>query len=311
MKQIMTNFTEYASILEAEVVTIHTLVGYFKKEQMDYDEHGNIFIGFNKETKGLPILVAHLDNVLHGNRTPIWSLNGRRLMGKTAGIGFDDKAGIIGIIELWKHFKKQEFRIIFTTDEETGGQGARAMDKQRIKDAKWMLELDRKNGKDFIQTSGGTKLCSDEFAQKFLDLGFKKDRGTFTDVNVFKEHAYNVNMANISIGYYNPHTDNEYLDTVEFNTIINKIAEFISKKYEFKDDEKPKATSYYKSGPDWWWNDDNRQPVSRKTWGNCWCCGKDIYEEPGLDGEMFCSKACKEEYEEVMKEEDDVIKATK
>lgn len=307
MKQITTNFTEYASILEAEVVTIHTLVGYFKKEQMDYDEHGNIFIGFRKETRGLPILVAHLDNVLHGERTPVWSLNGRRLMGKTAGIGFDDKAGIIAIIQLWKAFRQQQFRIIFTTDEETGGVGAKAMDKQRIKDAAWILELDRKNGNNFIQKSGCTRLCSDAFAQKFIELGFKKEQGTFTDVNVFKEYAENVNMANLSIGYYNPHTDSEYLDTVEFDNIINKVAGFIQAKFTFEDDKKDTYTSSYNRNPSWVWGDDgySRQP---SRWNNCWCCGKDTLNRPEPNGEVFCSKECKDEYDDIMKDNEDVIK---
>ena len=83
----MINFNEYMGILESERVSIHDLIGYFKKEQMDYDEHGNVFVGFTKENKGSPILVSHMDNVLHGERIPVLSLDGRYIMGKTAGIG--------------------------------------------------------------------------------------------------------------------------------------------------------------------------------------------------------------------------------
>ena len=96
----MTNFNEYSEILEAKEVTIHHLLKHFKKSDLDYDQYGNIFINFKKETKKLPILVAHTDNVLgDGERHPVFSLDGKRLFcANGTGIGFDDKAGIIGII---------------------------------------------------------------------------------------------------------------------------------------------------------------------------------------------------------------------
>ena len=176
------------------------------------------------------------------------------------------------------------FRIIFTADEEIGGVGAKQIDPSVYADAKWMLELDRKNDKDFIQTSGGTRLCSDEFAQKFLDMGFELAQGVFTDVNVFKEQMYSVNMANISIGYYNPHTDDEYLDTKQFDEIITKVAHFIAQEYEFaddKEDEKPLPTWFGNNGFD-----------------HCWNCGTLTNRKRDGTGRLFCSDECKEDYDE-------------
>lgn len=286
-KKIDVNYTQFNKLLRANVVTVYDLCQFFKKEDIDYDEFGNIFIGFNDNTSGLPILVAHTDNVLGENKEPVFDLSKRYIKGMRNGIGFDDKAGIMAIITLWQHYKTQKFRVIFPANEEVGGVGSQNMDESRYCDAKWILELDRKDKNYFIQRSGGTRLCSDEFAQKFLDLGFKKEEGIFTDVNIFKERADWVNMANISIGYFEPHTDNEYLDTVAFENIINKVAQFIDKDYDFEPDEPDKFDYDF----------NNTTSIGSKRCANCGCdCsgGSMIYNQ---FGERFCSRECMEDYD--------------
>lgn len=245
----MTNFAEYKKILEAETVTIHDLLGHFKKDLIDYDEYGNIIINHSKDTDKLPVLVAHLDNVLVGEREPVFDIYKRKIYsGKEAGIGFDDKAGIIAIIELWKRIPnaKDKFRIIFTSNEEVGGIGAGQLSTERYKNAQYMVELDRKGARDLIQTSGCTQLCDDRFAELWVKKGFKRAQGTFTDLNVFKGKAHNICMCNLSIGYYNPHTNNEYLDISEFERTITKVQEFIieNEEVEFKDETPEIKTNY-------------------------------------------------------------------
>ena len=287
-KKINIDYAVFDNILRADVVRVYDLIPFFKKQDIDYDEHGNIFIGFNEKSEGMPILVAHTDNVLGDDKEPVFDLAKRKIKGVKDGIGFDDKAGIMAIITLWHYFKEQKFRIIFPANEEIGGVGTENMDCERYGGAKWILELDRKGNKDFIQTSGGTRLCSDEFAQKFLDMGFKKAEGVFTDVNVMKQHAQSVNMANLSIAYYEPHSDKEYLDTVEFEKIVGKVAEFIEKDYDFAPDEpdiKPQwdfTKDFYKS--------------TEKRCENCGalCNGAMIYNQYG---ERFCCRDCLDEYE--------------
>ena len=295
------NYPEFADLLKAPVVTIHNLARFFKRSDMDFDEFGNVFVGFNEDTQGLPILVAHTDNVLDGEREPVFDLNRRCISGRNVGIGFDDKAGIMAIISLWRHFKDQRFRIIFPADEEIGGVGSEAMDPTWYTDAKWILELDRKGSKDFIQVSGTTRLCSDEFAKKFEEMGFEKATGTFTDVNKFKLSADWINMANLSIGYYNPHSNSEYLDTVDFEKIVNKVAQFIENDYDFEDDKPdPKPSwDFSKSESGGWY--------SGSGWSNhCMNCGETcssgsmIYNQYG---ERFCCRECMEEYRDNWKDD--------
>lgn len=295
-KKVSVNYTQFNNILKTDVVRVYDLVNFFKKEDIDYDQYGNIFIGFNKKSAGLPILVAHTDNVLGDNKEPVFDLSCRYIKGVHNGIGFDDKAGIMAIITLWQYFKEQKFRIIFPANEEVGGVGSENMADDWFVDAKWILELDRKGNNDFIQTSGGTRLCSDEFAQKFIDMGFKKAEGVFTDVNVMKPRADWVNMANLSIGYYEPHTDKEYLDTVAFEKIINKVAQFIEKDYDFEDDKPDPEPAY--TNNNWYWNTDK---VAKRNCNNCGglCEGTMIYNQYG---ERFCCRECMDDYAKDLKD---------
>jgi hypothetical protein len=299
----MTNFNDYKEILEADVVTIHNLLKFFKKEDLDYDQHGNIFVNFKKETKKLPILVAHTDNVLDGQRHPVFSIDQKRIFcANGCGIGFDDKAGIIAIIELWKNTPdaKKKFRCMFTANEEVGGVGAKKIEAERYDEASYILELDRKSGKDFIQTSGGVRLCSDKFREKWEELGFKEAQGVFTDVNVFKPNAPKVEMCNISIGYYNPHTPQEYLDTKEFEEIVTKVKVFIMQndKVRFVDETPEEKTWFgnyknynrYDCYDDY---DDNDGMV-----GTCECCDKKGILHWDEETGMYLCEECEKWYKQ-------------
>lgn len=289
------NFSQYRSILEAQKVDIHILLSFFKKTDMDYDKAGNILINFNKETANTPILVAHLDNVLSGEREPILDLSGNIVLGRKNGIGFDDKAGIIGAIEIWRRSKEKDFRIIFTADEEVGGIGAGELDENVYQDASYIIEMDRKGGSDLIQNSGGTRLCSDEFASMFECYGFKKAQGTFTDVNVFKPLARHVNMVNLSIGYHNPHTNQEYLDVKEFEYVVDCVFDFLQTHKEYIPDDTidiVEETKYERFG--------NTVTTIEDDYGHDQCdwCGRTIWNPEDAvytnDG-IFCSEHCLKE----------------
>lgn len=300
----MTNFNEYITILKAERVTIHDLMQYFKKELLDFDEHGNVFVGFNKENKGSPILVAHMDNVLHGERIPVLSVDGRYMMGKTAGIGFDDKAGIIANIELFKRMKGK-VRIIFTTDEEVGGVSAGKLDPSRYADAKYMIELDRRDVNDLIQHSGSTRLCSDSFADKIESFGFKRATGTFTDVNKFKTQHPEIEMCNLSIGYFNAHHDDEYLDIKSFEIILDKVENILNTLTDtYVDIQKDEPKKY---NTDAYWFDRYDRDYGKVDY--CENCGCVIPKGTGvrtMDGYLCCDENCRDELEAfLLADEDD------
>ena len=304
------NFTEYEPILKAETVSIYDLLKYFKKEMMDYDQWGNVYVNFNKETKGTPIMVAHTDNVLNGKRMPVLSLDGKRIFGGNGvGIGFDDKAGIICAIEIWKRMHKKGVRFIFTADEEVGGIGARHVPAEKIKDAAYIIEMDRRGSNDAIDVSGTTRLCSQEFLEIWEALGFKSATGTFTDLNELKEAAPKVNMINLSCGYYNAHTDNEYLNIEEFEHNVDCIYEMISTHPDtIVDDtpeEKKKQSAYDRYGMDDTYDWRSRYDRYYNSCDECAYCGAVIRPNEGImddDGNVFCDEKCEKWYEEMIAE---------
>lgn len=301
----MINFNEYREILEAKEVTIHHLLKHFKKNEIDYDAYGNIFINFRKETKKLPILVAHTDNVLGDkDRKPVYSLDKKTIFcANGVGIGFDDKAGIIAIIELWKSIPEKLFRIIFTANEEIGGVGAEYIDAERLNQAAYILELDRKGGRDIIQESGFTRLCSDKFAEKWENIGFKRATGTFTDLNKFKPKTPKTEMCNLSIGYYNPHQTSEYLNIKEFEDIITKVKNFIIQNQceVFEDTEEFIEDTGYRN------YDYNRYGrYSNNIVTQCDCCGRYANTRYHSDVGMYLCDDCADWYnEDIEGEEND------
>ena len=58
----------------------------------------------------------------------------------------------------------------------------------------------------------GMKLCSNEFisAIDVRKYGYKPAQGLNTDVAALKRNGLEVSCINLSCGYYEPHTDNEY-----------------------------------------------------------------------------------------------------
>lgn len=312
------NFTEYEPILKAETVSIYHLLKYFKKDNMDYDEWGNIYVNFRNETRGTPIVVAHTDNVLHGERLPVMSLDGKRIFGGNGvGIGFDDKAGIICAIEIWRRMKKKGVRFIFTADEEVGGVGAQHVPANKIEDAAYIVEMDRRGRNDVIDVSGYTRLASKEFVKIWEDMGFKTATGTFTDLNELKETAPLVNMVNLSCGYYNAHTNDEYLDIEQFETNVDKIFDMISthpdKIVDDTPEEPKKQTSAYQRygqgyGYDkhYDWEDDLERYY--RHCDECAFCGALVKPNQGEEdkyGNVFCDEYCQQEFEKLYGEYDD------
>ena len=57
-------------------------------------------------------------------------------------------------------------------------------------------------------------ICSDGFIKDITPekFGYTPTEGMMTDVEQLKENGLNVSCINISCGYYEPHTDNEFTD---------------------------------------------------------------------------------------------------
>lgn len=200
------------------------------------DKKGNIF---NINHKGLPILSAHMDSVqddIDAKLTDFIKIREDILSGYGV-IGADDKCGIYIILNLLKDIK---FNFIFSVEEEIGAFGIQYFLKHNIlKNIPYGLVLDRRGSKDIICTNNqyGSKNFEDSLIQIGEVYGYSTDYGTFSDADYLNEQ---ISCANLSVGYYNPHTKNEFVlleslkNAEQFvHAIVKNLKENFRKPYKY------------------------------------------------------------------------------
>lgn len=203
--------------------------------------------GFLYAEGNLPvILVAHLDTVHHEVPSIIYySQEGRYVM-SPQGIGGDDRCGVIAILSILQETSLRP-HVIFCEDEEIGGVGASKFCKKiaEVK-ANYMIEIDRKGDNDCVFYD-----CDNpEFTEFVEGFGFVTEWGSFSDISIIAPHL-GIAAVNLSSGYYNPHTNHEYVDLVALRNVIDKIKDMLNtetSKFEYIESTKTKGylpASYY------------------------------------------------------------------
>lgn len=202
-------------------------IGQIEGARVEEDKTGNLLV-----TKGLsetyPCIVAHMDEVhtIRPKKFKVVVYKDNYILGGDAeilrpcGIGADDKNGIWVALKLLERF--DAVKAAFFVGEEVGCVGSRAVDLKFFDDCRFVLQADRKNGGDFIDTACGTSLCGQPFkaAMKISQFGYKPTIGLTTDVQELKSRGLAVACANLSCGYYNPHTIDEYTDFSELENCL-------------------------------------------------------------------------------------------
>lgn len=202
----------------------------------------NITVGkeFVYATGSIPILlVAHVDTVHTVPSTTILYDRAQGLLWSPEGLGADDRAGVLGILELLKRGHRPH--VLFTDGEEYGGTGAREVTKT-VPDngVLYAIELDRKNGDEAVFYD-----CDNpEFTKYVLSFGFKHALGTFSDISILCPH-WNIAGVNLSAGYYNEHTRAEYLNLRGLWRTLERVEQMLAQKpaKRFKHHTKLKAQS--------------------------------------------------------------------
>ncbi len=208
----------------------------------ELDKHGNIYA-----TKGssetYPCVVAHTDEV-HLKRNAnyeVISLRDELIMGydtrkkRFAGIGADDKNGIWICLKCLEEY--EYMKCAFFMGEEEGCIGSNRADMTFFDDCRYVLQCDRKGNGDFITTISGVELCSRNFVKdiNLSSYGYKTTVGLQTDVAVLKQRGLDVSCANISCGYYNPHTSEEYTsmtDLCKCHQLVKHIIDTCNEPYK-------------------------------------------------------------------------------
>ena len=184
---------------------------------VSFDRKGNIYV-IRGEKENYPCIVAHLDQVQTKHSKDFRTYETEDIIigfspkqKEQQGVGADDKVGIwIGLQCLLKF---DCIKLAFFVEEETGCIGSMNADMDFFRDCRFVIQPDRRGESDLITNIGWTSLCSEEFLRDigYEDFGYIETEGMMTDIETLKNRGIEVSCINLSCGYYEPHTDNEFV----------------------------------------------------------------------------------------------------
>lgn len=203
------------------------------------DKVGNIYATKGKADT-YPCLASHLDEV-HPAREKGYEVivvrdefiigfnNEKR---EFNGIGADDKNGIWVCLKCLE--KYDNLKCVFFVGEEQGCIGSRQSDMKFFDDCRFVLQCDRKGNSDFISDIYGNSLCSSRFIKDaaLKKHGYKQERGMQTDVQTLRERGLEISCANISCGYYYPHTPHEMTNIADLKKCLTLVEHIVTNCHE-------------------------------------------------------------------------------
>lgn len=185
----------------------------------------NHFIAWGKSKVAL---ITHLDTVFKVQPQELfYDRNKEVILASGTGAGFDDRAGVYAIIKILESWQGDLPTVIFTLGEEDYGIGAREIasiqyKNSYIKEFKYIIELDRQGANDCVFYQCANK----QFHNYISSFGFEKQSGSYTDI-YFLMDDWETCGVNLSVGYYNEHSDYETLRPDELEATISKVKEML------------------------------------------------------------------------------------
>lgn len=148
-------------------------------------------------------------------------------------LGGDDRCGVA--INTWIALHTgYDMGLLFSTDEEVGGQAADYVSFPELGDFELLAQVDRGNMERQLVTSiGSTRLCSPEVAKRLLEISNRigmprtSVNGLFTDVATIKGDGKCKNAVNMTCGYGNNHGNNEFIDIQEAKDTMKFVSSII------------------------------------------------------------------------------------
>lgn len=173
------------------------------------------------------LLVAHLDTVHKELPQKIIYNKKTDALSSPQGIGGDDRCGVYMVLEVLKAFNCS---VLFCEDEECGGIGADKFTRTELAktlEFNYMIEFDRKGRNDAVFYD----CANDEFEEFITDEFYKTAWGSFSDISVLAPF-FECAAVNLSCGYYNAHTTNEYVVISEMQESIFQACKILAKTTE-------------------------------------------------------------------------------
>lgn len=201
---------------------------HIHETEVRIDMLGNLYITKGEAGVGFPTLVCHLDQVqkLHSDDFEVreddgilygWSEQSQQ----REGLGADDKNGIwtcLRCLEDCPHLK-----VFMAVGEEKGCIGSNRCDMSFFSDSLYVLEPDCKGGEEVHTNLRGIPCASADFenAMQLEKHGYIITDGKTSDILALTLNNIGVSCANIPVGYYQPHKDDEYTVIAELEKCLS------------------------------------------------------------------------------------------
>jgi hypothetical protein len=170
------------------------------------------------------LLVAHADTASDDMNPKQLMVEGNKITNKNGLLGADDRAGCAIVYLL----AKSGHSILIVDGEESGCVGSIAVAKNStmskiVNNHQFVVEFDRLGSTDFKCYSVGT----DEFREYVSEVtGYSEpNRESYTDIVVLCQDICGVNL---SVGYYDEHSNEEYLIISEWSNTLNVARKWLS-----------------------------------------------------------------------------------
>tara|TARA_R100000306_G_scaffold62541_1_gene72718 strand:- start:1096 stop:2259 length:1164 start_codon:yes stop_codon:yes gene_type:complete len=208
-----------------EDLMIEYIEKFVKKNVPDADiiiKDNNVYVtkGTTYSKGAYPCVVAHTDTVhkihadfqVYENKDIIFAFSNDEY--KQVGVGGDDKVGVWVALEML--ISCDTIKCAFFHSEEIGCIGSTDADMEWFSDVGYVFQSDRRGHTDFVNSIGGKDLFDEKFSKKISKIikhyGYKETSGAMTDVEQLVDNGLDVCVANMSSGYYSPHSDEEIVD---------------------------------------------------------------------------------------------------
>jgi tripeptide aminopeptidase len=164
--------------------------------------------------------------------------------GNPTGIGGDDKCGIFICLELLKSLDKVKIGLFVS--EETGCHGSSKCDENFLQDVGYITQYDAPGNHLISEICSGVRLF--ERDSEFFEKTLKVIESAFGNEMLVQSHPYtdisqlkkkiDVCCINMSCGYYNMHTNQEFVSIEDVENAItaglNMVKELGLKKYKYE-----------------------------------------------------------------------------
>lgn len=299
---------------------------YLAKNKIPYtiDNCGNIF-NINNKT---PILSAHMDSVQDSvdmKLSNFINIHNNYISGYGV-IGADDKCGIYIILELLK--AKNDLNFVFSVEEEIGGRGIiEFVATNDLRHIPYGIVLDRRGASDIICTHNdyGTEEFENIIAEIGKVFGYKPAMGLFSDGDYLNEQ---MSLANLSVGYYNPHEKTEFAKINEISHAMSftwNIIKNVKKRFNSPTRIKTRYNGWGDYGYGYGYGEDDYYDAEfacfncyKHSWNNiylaslnkhiCKSCFASLYEEIVMENIKFLED--EDEVKEVVEVEANIVEPT-